>query len=183
MVAIYATSAAEPWLTELYECADGLTVLLMVTAQSPDIFIRVGEPERLVSPAYQIDEEELLIVTNRDSPLQKLSLEEAQALFMGEGDPSLQVWVYVSGEDLQIVFDQLVMKGRGVTSLARLAASTQQMSDALNAETNSVGILPRHWKMEKSREIFSAGYVPVLAITRAQPQGAIKDLLVCLQNN
>ena len=176
----YATSAAQPWLTELYACAADSAVVLIVNADAPDIYLRVGEPDVFVSPAYQIDEEEILVVTHRESSVQNLTLEEAQALFM-RGSASAQVWVYSSDADVQRMFDQLVMKGRSVTSSAKVAASPQQMSDLLNAEKDSVGILPRHWKTGTVREVFSAGFVPVLAVTKEEPQREVLDLLSCLQ--
>jgi hypothetical protein len=183
IVTVYASPAAEPWLVELFACANDLSTILNVTASAPDIYLRLGEPATLVLPAFQVDEEEILIVTHRESPVQNLSLGEAQALFTGQGDSTVQVWVYSSDTDVQIAFDQLVMNGRGVTSFARLAPSPQQMSDVLNAESNSVGILPRHWKSGNSREVFSAGPIPVLAVTRQEPQGAVATLLACLQAN
>lgn len=181
VVYVYATFAAQPWLTELYACAADLSIVLNVNADGPDIYLRVGEPEVIISPVYQIDEEEILIVTNRESPIQNLSLEEAQDLF-ARGNPSVQVWVYASGEDLQIVFDQLVMEGRNVTSLAKMATSPQQMSDLVNSEKDSVGITPRHWKAGTVREVFSAGFIPVLAVTKDEPAGTVLDLISCLQN-
>ncbi|NOT04838.1 MAG: hypothetical protein HOP27_09605 [Anaerolineales bacterium] len=182
IVTVYATSAAQPWLTELYACADDSSVTINLTADEPDITLRVGEPGIIVSPIYQIDEEEILIVTNRESPVQNLTLTEAQDLF-ALGDPTglAQVWVYSSDADVQIMFDQLVMKGRSVTSLAGLATNPQQMSDLLNAEKDAVGILPKHWKAGTVREVFSAGIVPVLAITKEEPQEAVKELISCLQ--
>lgn len=181
IVDVYATSAAQPWLTELYACAADSGVALNVNAKSPEIYLRVGEPEMTVSPAYKIDEEEILIVTHRESPVQNLSLEEAQELF-AKGNPSVQVWVYSSDADLQGAFDQLVMKGRSVTSSARVAVSPQNMSDVLNSESNAVGILPRHWKIGTVREVASAGTVPVLVVTKSEPQGAVIELISCLQN-
>ena len=62
VVNVYATSAAQPWLTELYACAADSGAVLNVNAESPEIYLRVGEPDVLVSSAYQIDEEEILIV-------------------------------------------------------------------------------------------------------------------------
>ncbi len=180
VVTVYATSAAQPWLTELYTCADNSSVILNLTADKPDITLRVGEPEIIISPIYQIDEEEILIVTNRESAIQNLTLAEAQELF-AQGNDSAQVWVYASDADVQIVFDQLVMKGRSVTSFAGLATSPQQMSDLINAEKDAVGILSKHWVAGNVREVFSAGTVPVLAITNEEPQGAVKDLISCLQ--
>ena len=180
VISVYATSAAQPWLAELYTCADNSSVSLNLTAYEPDITLRVGEPEIIIFPIYQIDEEEVLIVTNRESPIQNLTLTEAQELF-AQGNDLAKVWVYASDADVQIAFDQLVMKGRSVTSFAGLATSPQQMSDLINAEKDAVGILPKHWMTGNVREVFSAGTVPVLAITKEEPQGAVKDLIACLQ--
>ena len=179
---VYSTSAAQPWLAPLYVCAESFAVLSRVDdPTSADILLRVGEPEFLDSPAYQIDTEDILIITHRQSPVQNLTLEEARALFAGQGDPSVQLWVYVSEEDVQEVFDQIVMAGRSVASSARLAVHPQQMSDMLVNESNAVGILPRRWKVGDAREVFTVATVPVLAITNSEPQDTIKELIACLQ--
>ncbi|MCI0556803.1 MAG: hypothetical protein L0287_38175 [Anaerolineae bacterium] len=183
VVTVYSTSAAQPWLDPLYACADSFAVISRIDDSSvADIILRVGEPGFLSSPAYQIDTEDILIVTHRQSPIQNLNLEGARALFAGQGDPSLQVWVYASEEDVQEVFDQFVMEGRSVASSARLAVNPQQMSDTLVNESNAVGILPRHWKLGDTREVFSVATVPVLAMTQSEPQGVIKELIACLQS-
>lgn len=182
VISVYSTSAAEPWLTDLYACAESLAVLSRVDDSSiADISLRVGEPEFLSSPAFQIGTEEILIVTHRQSPVQNLTLEQSQTLF-SQGDPSVQVWVYASDADVQRVFDRFVMEGRRVTPSALIAVSSQQMSDALVNQPNTVGILPRHWKAGDVREVFSAAAVPVLALTQFEPQGVIKELIICLQS-
>jgi hypothetical protein len=181
-IAVYSTSAAQPWLPQFYECAGTSSVIWRVDdPSSADINLRVGEPAFLDSPAYQIDTEEILIVTHRQSPVQNLTLEEARALFAGQGDPSVQVWVYAPEEDVQETFEQSVMAGENVSSSARLAVHPQQMSDTLLNASNAVGILPRHWKVEDAREVFSVATVPVLVITNSEPQGIIKELIACLQ--
>jgi hypothetical protein len=181
-VTVYSSSAAQPWLEPLYQCAGEFVVLARVDDQSSaDIVLRVGEPEFLTSSAYQIDTEEILIVAHRLSPVQNLTLGEARALFAGLGDPSVQVWMYASAEDVQEVFDQVVMEGRSVTSSGRIAVTPQQMSDALVSESGAIGILPRHWKAGDAREVFSVATVPVLAMTKSEPQGVIRELIGCLQ--
>jgi hypothetical protein len=182
VVTVYSTSAAQPWLEPLYMCAESKAVISRVdNPSSADIFLRVGEPEFLTSFAYQIDTEEILIVTHRQSPVQNLTLEGVRALFAGQGDLSVQVWVYASGEDVQEVFDQVVMSGRSETPSARLAVNPQQMSDTLVNESNTVGILPRRWKVGDVREVFTVANVPVLAMTNSEPQGVVKELIGCLQ--
>jgi len=181
-VKVYATSAAQPWLTKLYECAADSGAVLSVDADSPEIYLRVSEPDVLVSSAYQIDEEEILVVVQDENPMQNLTLTEVQGLF-AQGSPSAQVWVYSSEADVQIALDQLVMKGRSVFSSAKLAVSPQHMSDMLNSDPAAIGIMPSHWKMGSVREVFSAGTAPVLAVTKSEPQEAVIGLISCLQNN
>jgi len=182
LITVYSTSAAQTWLPQLYECAGTSSAISRVDEPTAaDIVLRVGEPPFLNTPAFQIDTEEILIVTHRQSPVQNLTPEGARELFAGRGDPSVQVWVYASGEDVQDVFDQVVMMGRSVNTSARLAVNPQQMSDTLVNESNAVGILPRHWKAGNVREVFSVATVPVLAITAAEPQGVMQELIACLQ--
>ena len=182
VVTVYSTSAATPWLGDVYSCAESFAVISRVDDPSiADIVLRIGEPDYLIGFAYQIDEEEILIVTHRQSPIQNLTLEDAQNLFAGFGDSSVQVWVYDSAEDVFGVFDQFVMKGRSVSPSARVAFTPQQMSDVLNRESNAVGILPRHWKAGDVGEVYLAATVPVLAITQSEPQGVVNQLIGCLQ--
>jgi hypothetical protein len=182
LITVYSTSAAQPWLPLLYGCAGTSAILSRVDdSTAADIALRVGEPAFLSTPAYQIDTEDILIVTHRQSPVQNLTLEGVRALFAGQGDPSVQMWTYAAQEDVQEVFDQVVMEGRNVTSSARIAVNPQQMSDALVSESNTIGILPRHWKVGDTREVFDVATVPVLAITKSEPQGFLQDLIACLQ--
>lgn len=183
VITAYATTSAHPWMQDLFACANEKSIIVKVAADDPDIALRVGEPETLVSPAYQIGEEELLIVTHRQSLVQNLTLQEVQVLFAGQGDPSMQVWVYSSGMDVQRLFDQFVMEERSVTSFARIAVSPQEMSDILNSESNTIGILPKRWMAGDVREVYSIGAFPILAVTKEEPEGAAKLVLGCLQGN
>lgn len=183
VVSVYSTSAAQPWLTKLYNCAADASLIPNLTApDAAEIILRIGEPENLSMPAYQIDTEDILVVAHRESPIRNLTLEAVRALFAGQGDRSAQVWVYDSAEDVQEAFEQIVMSGRRVTTFARLAAGPGQMSDLLNAEKDAVGILPKHWKAGDARIVFNAGSVPVLAILKEEPRAALTQLLACLQD-
>jgi hypothetical protein len=184
LVTVYSTSAAQPWLSPLYECAGVSTVISRVDdPAAADVVLRVGEPTFLDSPAYQIDQEEIWIITHRESSIPSMNLEEVQTLFAGQGDPSIQVWVYTSEQDIQQVFDQYVMKGRNVASSANVAASPQQMLNVLESERQAIGILPLTWsmKMTGSGGVYHVATVPVLAITDSEPQGVIQEVLACLQ--
>lgn len=181
-ISAYATSSAQPWLSELFACANERAVAVNVNANAPDISLRVGEPENLSAYVYRVGEEEILVVAHRESAVQNLSLAEVRALFAGQGEPSVQVWVYPSALDIFEVFEQVVMQGRSAASFARVAVSVEAVSDAVGSESNAVGILPKHRLTENMREVYSLGTFPVLALTDSEPQGAVRDLLACLQD-
>lgn len=167
-------------MNDLFACANRLSIVVNVTAEEPEISLLLGEPETLLSPAYQIGTEEILIVTSPESPVQNMSVGEAQAWFAGSGGESVQVWVYPSELDVARVFEQVVMQGRGVTSSAKVALDPAQMSDVLNSESNALGILPKRWKAGNVRDVFSLGEVPVLAVLYHESMAA-QRLISCLQ--
>jgi hypothetical protein len=184
VVSVFSSSSAQPWLSDLYTCAESVAIIrLSDSTSAPDIRLQLGEPEYMSGFAYQIDEEEIWVVTHRESPIPSMGRKEVQLLFAGLGDPSIQVWVYASGTDVQVIFDKYVMEGRSVTSFARLAANLQQMVDVLDSERQAIGILPTTWsmKMSGSHEVYQVATVPVLALTQNEPQGAVNQLIGCLQ--
>ncbi len=182
IVSVYTTASTQPWLADVFECApENVIVQVSDGSFAADMSLRLGEPEFMPPAVYQIDTEEILVVAHRQSSVQNLSLGQVQNLFAGTGSSNVQVWVYTSGDDVQGIFEQTVMQGRAVTSFARLAVDPQQMSDVLNAESNAVGVLPRHWKAGNPREVYSVGTFPVLAMLRDAPQGAIQEIIACLQ--
>ena len=97
-------------------------------------------------------------------------------------DMPIQVWTYAQGEDVQQVFEKDVMENQQVTSFARLAVSAQDMLNSVANDPDSIGFLPAAWVKGNVKSIYTvASSVPVLAITRSEPQGALKELIACLQ--
>lgn len=182
VVSVYASPAAEPWLDDVYACAKEISAVIRLSASesAADIRLRLGEPKTLSTPAYQIGAEDILVVTHRESPIQNLTRDEARRLFV-QGGENVEVWVYASSADAQEVFEREVMLGERIHSWARLALHPEQLLDALNAGSNAVGILPRRWMSDATREVLALRDVPVLAITPGEPQGDVKGLIACLQ--
>lgn len=187
-------------MDEVYACANDLSIVLNVSADSPEIYFQLGEPETLYSFAYQIGEEEIIVVMNNARP-PVLNIQQIQELFTGKilnlnqitsewgkvhpdqsGD--VHVWVFSSDNDIQQIFNEFILEGRPVVSSARIAVSPQEMFDAIQSDRSSIGILPSSWNT--NHEVFEqlvVASVPILALTEAEPQGAVKNLLGCLQRN
>ncbi|MCL4530031.1 MAG: substrate-binding domain-containing protein [Chloroflexi bacterium] len=190
LVKVYATSAASPWLKNVYDCAPTSVAVSLSDTASADVTIRFGQPADLNTPAFQIGSDEILVVVNPQAGVSSLSANQVRDLFAGQiiswkdaggNDIPVQVWVFDPGEDIQQVFDQVDMAGQAVTSQARLAVSAQNMSDSVAGNPGSIGILTRRLKTANVQDVFGGVSVPVLAITKSEPQGAVKPLIACLQ--
>lgn len=193
---IQYTAAAAPWLADLYDCAGANVVTAEQRAadfldpQSVNLAIRIGQPANLTSAAYQIGSEELLVILNPQNPINSLTAEQVRELFTGQvlnwreikgSNAPVQVWVFSSGEDVQQIFEQTALGGSPVTSTARLAAGPDEMAQAIASDVNAIGLLTRHWKTGNISAVYTVASVPVLALTPAEPQGAVQELLACLQ--
>ena len=182
LIDLYASPAAVAWLEPAYTCARQNDANLRITnSDEADIILQIDESASLASPAYQIGMEEVMVAANKDSILTEMELEQTRSLFAGQGDPSIQVWVYPAGYDLQVAFDRQVMAGRPVSSKARLSVSPEQVADLINTQPDVVGILTREWMPAEARVIFNLGQVPVLAITKPEAQDVIQEIIDCLQ--
>jgi len=195
-ITVQYTAAAAPWLADLFECAGANLVTAEQRAanfmdpQSVNMAIRIGPSADITSLAYQISNEELVVILNPQNPINALTAEQVRGLFSGQtlnwreingSNTPVQVWVFSSGEDVEQLFEQTTLGGSPVTSLARLATSMQEMSQAIASDVNAVGMLPTHWKTENVADVFTIATVPVLALTPAEPQGAVQELIACLQ--
>ena len=181
LVNVSISPAAQPFLDDLFACADSSSVALNLTSASPDLSIHLGQPNGEAGSLFQVAAEDILIVVSRQSPLAALTDESARALFAGQGNPSVQVWAYASDEETQRAFESALMDGRSVTSFARLAVSPSHMIEALTSDPNAAGILPRRWLNDQLRELYAVASVPVLAWTPAEPAGSVRELIACLQ--
>ncbi len=191
VVRVYATSAAAPWLGTVYDCATPSTVVRLVDPRSAELQLRLGAPAQMDGAAYQIGADDLLAVVHPETGVGSLTVQQIRQLFSGQvtdwkevGGANLpvQVWTFSSGEDIQVVFNQVALHGEPVTSLARLAVSAQAMSDAVGANPGSVGFLPRRWKAGNVREALVISSVPVLALAKSDLNGDLRELISCLQS-
>ncbi len=188
---VYISSAAYPWASVFYDCASTSTVINLSDPRSADITLRLGEPDHLLTPAYQISTEDILAIVHPQTGVGSLTLYQIRALFLGQvlnwkdvggKDLSVQVWSYPD-VDIQQIFIKSVMDGQPVTSLAHLATSPQVMQGAVDAMPGSIGILPRSLLNGGGTDVYKVATVPVLAITKSEPQGPLRELIGCLQEN
>lgn len=196
-ISIEYTAATIPWLAGIYDCATANIVNAEQRAadfqdtQSYDLSLRIGQPDNLVSPAYQIGTDEILVIVNSQNPVKTLSADQVRKLFTGQSmnwrdvggsDAEVRVWVYSSGDDVQQMFEADALGGSRVSSTARLATSPEEMSQAIDSDVNAVGVLTRRLMGSNVLDAFTVATAPVLAFTKVMPQGSVQELIACLQS-
>jgi PBP superfamily domain len=190
LVRAYVTSAASSTLTDLYNCSTPSTAILLSDPQTADITLQLGPPDNLSSPAFQIGMDDVGVIVQPQNNIDNLTADQIHSIFLGQvtdwkdvggSDIPIQVWTYAQGEDIQQIFEYNVMNNQPVTALARLAVSAQNMSDSVANNAGSIGFLPRSLEATNVHDVYKIASEPLLAITKSQPQGAVNDLIACLQ--
>jgi PBP superfamily domain len=195
-VKVQYSPATQPWLASLSNCAGNNVVdasprsVRTLDLGQADLAMYIGDTTPVGQHTYQIGTDAVNVLASKQNPIVKLSLAQVQALFSGRiqnwkdvggPDAALQVWVFSSGEDLQQIFETNGMGGSPVTSLARLATSPAEMVQAVAQDANAIGLLNGRWKAEGLSTLFTVATVPVLVSTAAEPQGAVLQIINCLQ--
>lgn len=191
------TFATTPWLENLSTCAGNRVINAELRAvgfqdlESPELVMRIGQSAQLVTPAYQIGKDELLVITNSHNPVNHLTFDQVRALFIGRfqtwkaingNDTPVHVWAFPTGEDVQQIFGETVLGGSSITSQARLANSPEKMSQAIAGDVDAIGIITRRLKTENTSDVFTAvSNLPVLVSTLSEVQGDLAQILACLQ--
>lgn len=196
-VRVQYSFAAQPWLASLSDCAgNNIMTAELVAAniqdpQSTDLALRLGYPDGLASPAYQIGTDDILVIVNRQNPVTKLTSDQVRGLFTGRiqnwqpinnSNAQVQVWVFPNGEDVQQIFTRTVLGGSSNASTARQANNPDEMAQAVQNDANAIGLTTRHWITKDVSGVFtSASNLPVLVIPRAEPPEFLAQIIACLQ--
>jgi len=167
-----------------------------------DIELVFGEPPQGLPPysLTQIGWEQVVVITNIENETSQLSIGELQSIFSGQtsgwqndSGELIQVWVLPLGDPTRTFFDRAVIPSQSLASEAMLAPDPAAMLEAISDESNTIGYLPHSILDSGDPTLVSAVNIiqlddtldealrqPVIAITRSEPTGLMRELLVCL---
>jgi phosphate transport system substrate-binding protein len=168
-----------------------------------DISLYLGEPLPIISPSYlsQMGWEQIMVIVNQGNGLSQLSSSEIQSVYTGQtskwdndaGQP-IQVWVLTDGDPVRMLFDRAVLKSSRLTSEAMLAPDPEAMLEAISSDTNAIGYLPGSALSSSDPSLVAQVKViqleqllqdelhpPVIALTQNEPDGLVRELLLCVQ--
>lgn len=172
---------------------------------SNDIVLEWGQSAqtRADSDLFQVGVEQLVVVVNKDNPLTQLSSDELSSIFSGQmtkwdnsTSKPVYVWVFPEGEPTRTLFDQAVLPTRSAAPQAMLAPDSAAMLNAISSDVNSIGYLPASFVKAADSSLASKVKIiqldptlekqldqPIIAITKSDPRGYQRQLLVCLQKS
>jgi len=157
--------------------------------------------------ATQVGWEDIVVIASASNPLDRLSSDQLLALFSRrvknweELSPApkgltgeVYLWTYPQGDEIRRAFEIVSLQGGSSSAQPMLAPDPQAMLEAVGADPDAVGYIPRSWMANLGTEPASklkvitldsnqsqALHLPVLAVSPLEPQGSGRALLVCLE--
>jgi PBP superfamily domain len=207
ILTVQATPALQLLAAQFHACAKemgntGVVLLDFSSQNQAALTLRWGAgsgiPDRTEPQGYAavIGQEELAVVVNPRNPRESISLSDVQAIYSGalrawpQTSPpgEIQPWTYPSGDDTQAVFDANILNNQPASArVVSLAPDPAAMREAVAGDPAAIGFLPRRWVDGTVKALAVEGIEPdrmrqpILAISKAEPQGMEKTWLICLQ--
>jgi phosphate transport system substrate-binding protein len=204
-VTVAHTPVLRPVREALHDCALALPEIALVVEETSfpyllettaDLYIWMGEPPENFN-VYPLASEHIIAIVHPDNPADRLETSALRAIFTGQVrnwdgigglDHQIEVWDYPDGDEIQQLIDQVVMNGETYSSWAWLAPDPEAMQEAIHENTNAIGFIPQAWLTDQlkilqlSPELQDDLYQPILMLSKQKPQGGVRSLLFCLQN-
>lgn len=150
-----------------------------------------GEP-----PTFSavIGQEELIVVAHPQNPRDSISLADLQSIYTGalrewpEADTSVAPYAYPAGDDVQLVFESVILSGASMPDrITYTAPDPAAVIEAVAADPLALGFVPRRWLSNGVKELAVEGIEPgrlirpLVAFAESEPDGPARDWLLCLQ--
>lgn len=206
VVSVAHTPALRPVREALHDCAITLPEIALVVhetsfpyllEESADLYLWLGEPPETSNFVYPLAREQIVVIVHPDNPIEVLGTSELSAIFTGQMrnwhevsvlNNETEVWVYPTGDEIQQLINRAVLNDKPYTSWAWLAPDPPAMLEAVSENTSTIGFLPHAWLTEKAKivevdsELHASLNQPLLVLSNKEPQGGVRGLLFCLQN-
>ena len=196
-------------LSQCADTIEGLGIYTNVVVQTEldisqaDLVLRLGEREEMDPYITVLGFEEIILVTGSEVPIDTLSIDSLRAIFSGEinnwGDiqevrdqgvefkQSIQTLSYPEGNILRELFSQSFLDNKSIMSDPIIYFTLEGLDRLLQENPYGIAYTLQSQRLESQdlltiRDIkpsFSQQYV--LGITNIDPEGKLKQLLLCLQ--
>ena len=170
-----------------------------------DLVLRLGQRKESDPYVAVIGFEEMVLIVGSEIPLNSLSIESIQAIFSGEisnwrevqeviqqdseVNQPIQTLSYPEGNILYSLFIDSFLESQPIKSNPILFSTPEGLNWLLQENPNGIAYLFKSRLPDNHEPLMINGFDPlsaqqyVLAITNAEPNGKLKQLLLCLQDS
>lgn len=205
-VEIALTPSLAPLKDALHTCAveqpEVALILLETSApfleiEQADLSLWFGPPPAAAGYSAPLAQEEISVIVNPRNLVSALSTDTLSAIFTGRtqhwdavggGNQDIQVWLLPEGDEFTQVFQREILNGGSFSSTALLAPDPAAMLEAIQEDASAIGFLPEAWLQDAVKPLRLEQRAqnllkqPVLALSGAEPRGALRIFLHCLQS-
>jgi hypothetical protein len=173
-----------------------------MNAQSADITLVYEKPIDPNLPAYQIGEDQLVVIINPQNKVSSIQLDILHGIFQGfitrwdAVDPSItenisgviDIWGYKQSAELQIIIENRLNEAQHLNTLINIADFPETIKDMVAKNPAGIGVIPRAYITDEVKAVTIDGLpeqdllLPIVAQTRDQPGYLQTILLTCLQH-
>lgn len=169
-----------------------------------DLVLKLGQREESDPHIAVMGYEEIVIVGGSETPIDALSIESLQAIFNSsitnwgdlpevsdqgiEINQPIQTLTYPEGHILQKLFSLTYLNSESVQTEPILYSTCEGLSEKLQENPYAIAFVLKSHATDDHKMITITGMDTkaalqyVLAVTNSEPQGGLKQLLLCLQN-
>ena len=173
--------------------------------ETPDLLIRLGPRRDEDVHVAVLGMETITIVTGSEVPISSLSITSLQNIFSGEVtnwgqvpeisegelnlDQPIQTLSYPDDHPLRLLFREVYLGENDISSQPIVFSTIDRMSQILEDEPYAIAYLLESQTPANAKSLEITGFDPqaaqrlVLAVTQQEPQGNLRQLLLCLQDS
>ena len=212
VVHLQTTPALAHWLPKAAECADAIPNLGLASEiaepsalnlDSAEIILRLGSPQADDPYTAVMGMESFALIAGDQVPLDSLSVESLRSIFAGEwtlwsqvpeaenladAELPLSLFTYPIGNELEELFSQTYLDGKAPLGNHQRYSTTDKLADLLTENPYSLGYalasqVPAGFRTIEITGLEQDPVFYVLAVTAVDPEGGLKQLLLCLQDS
>ncbi len=177
-----------------------------LTLEKSDLLLRFGVKSANDAFAAVMDRDALAFISHASLPVASLSIDSMQKIFSGvythwqqvpeaasldvDLPGTIQVWQFGADHDLTLMLQDALLNGNPVGAVRYYAANTSAMLEGVAQNPAAIGYMLRS---EITRDVQRITLLdeemlalpleqPILAITAIEPEGYLRQFLLCLQN-
>jgi len=167
--------------------------------QEADLSLTWGTAPEEELPVFQLGNDSLTVIVNPQNPLKAVNTEQLNNIVTGkwtnwqQADASLSGeiawWLLPPGDEARLLLENALQVNLQLNPYAWLAPDPSAVLQSVAADPLAIGVVPSRWVDASVKTVPFEGIeenaltLPILAITRQQPDNELTAFLACLQTS